>query len=122
MEGKFSSEGLQAINDENDILMAMARELVTEKGIGERADAVWAALQKKQEDILGTRAKEDREAVAEQPVAAIPLVEPISTQVDQWSAIKSTVESPRRRNPRRSTSATLDGQLDRRGFLRRGDS
>jgi hypothetical protein len=40
MEGKFSSEGLQAINDEDDILMAMARELVTEKGIGERADAV----------------------------------------------------------------------------------
>jgi len=25
MEGKFSSEGLQAINDEDDILMAMAR-------------------------------------------------------------------------------------------------
>jgi len=34
------SEGLQAINEEDDILMAMARELVTEKGIGERADAV----------------------------------------------------------------------------------
>ncbi|MGC2299074.1 MAG: DEAD/DEAH box helicase, partial [Acidobacteriaceae bacterium] len=47
MEGKFSSEGLQSINDEDDILMAMARELVTEKGIGERADAVWATLQKK---------------------------------------------------------------------------
>ena len=44
MEGKFSSEGLQAINEEDDILMAMARELVTEKGIGERADAVWSAL------------------------------------------------------------------------------
>ncbi len=111
MEGKFSSEGLQSINDEDDILMAMARELVTEKGIGERADAVWATLQKKQEDILGTRANEDTEAVAEQPVAAIPLVEPTSAQVDQWSAIKSTVESPRRRNPRRSTSATPDEQL-----------
>ncbi len=111
MEGKFSSEGLQSINDEDDILMAMARELVTEKGIGERADAVWATLQKEQEDTLGTRAKEDPEAVAEQPVAAIPLVEPTSTQVDQWSAIKSTVESPRRRNPRRSTSATPDEQL-----------
>ncbi len=111
MEGKFSSEGLQSINDEDDILMAMARELVTEKGIGERADAVWATLQKEQEDTLGTRAKEDPEAVAEQPVAAIPLVEPTSAQVDQWSAIKSTVESPRRRNPRRSTSATPDEQL-----------
>ena len=52
MEGKFSSEGLQAINEEDDILMAMARELVTEKGIGERADAVWSALQKKQEEVF----------------------------------------------------------------------
>jgi hypothetical protein len=72
MEGKFSSEGLQAINDEDDILLAMTRELVTEKGIGERADAVWATLQKQQEDILGTRAKEDSEVVAEQTVAEIP--------------------------------------------------
>jgi superfamily II DNA or RNA helicase len=58
MEGKFSSEGLQAINDEDDILMAMARELVTEKGIGERADAVWSALQKQQEEAFGIRSPE----------------------------------------------------------------
>lgn len=41
------------------------------KGIGERADAVWATLQKQEEDTLGTRAKEDLEAVAEQSVAAV---------------------------------------------------
>ena len=111
MEGKFSSEGLQAINDEDDILMAMARELVTEKGIGERADAVWATLQKKQEAILGTPAKEDSEAVAEQPIAAIPLVEPTSAQVDQWSALKSPLESPSRRNSLPSTSAMPGEQL-----------
>jgi hypothetical protein len=103
MEGKFSSEGLQAINDEDDILMAMARELVTEKGIGERADAVWATLQKQQEDILGTPAKEDSEAVAE--------IEPCSTQVDQWSALKSPLESPGRRNSPPSTSAMPGEQL-----------
>src|SRR6266446_2590242 len=103
MEGKFSSEGLQAINDEDDILMAMARELVTEKGIGERADAVWATLQKQQEDIRGTRAKEDSEAMAE--------IEPGSTQVDQWSALKSPLESPGRRNSPPSTSAMPGEQL-----------
>ncbi len=69
MEGKFSSEGLQSINDEDDILMAMARELVTEKGIGERADAVWATIQKQQEDMLGTRMAEDVEVEAEQTVS-----------------------------------------------------
>lgn len=109
MEGKFSSEGLQAINDEDDILMAMARELVTEKGIGERADAVWATLQKQQEDILGTRGKEDSEAG--QTVAAIQFVEPGSTQVDQWSALKSPLEPPGRRNSPPSPSAMPGEQL-----------
>ena len=55
MEGKFSSEGLQAMNEEDDMLMAMARELVTEKGIGECADQVWASLQKRQEESFAMR-------------------------------------------------------------------
>jgi hypothetical protein len=111
MEGKFSSEGLQSINDEDDILMAMARELVTEKGIGEKADEVWATLQKKQDDVISTRKPEDVEAAAEQTVSEIPLVEPTGTQVDQWSALRSAMDSSRRRSSRRSTSATPDEQL-----------
>jgi hypothetical protein len=110
MEGKFSSEGLQSINDEDDILMAMARELVTEKGIGESADAVWATLQKKQDDSVGTRKPEDAEVATEQAVTEIPLVERTVTLVDEWSAVTSAVESSRRRGSRRSTS-TPDGQL-----------
>ena len=35
MEGKFASEGLQAIDGDDDMLTAMARELVENKGIGE---------------------------------------------------------------------------------------
>ena len=34
MEGKFASEGLQAIDGDDDMLTAMARELVENKGIG----------------------------------------------------------------------------------------
>jgi len=45
MEGKFATEGLQAIDEGDEILIAMARELVTEKGIGESADLVWEQLQ-----------------------------------------------------------------------------
>lgn len=45
MEGKFASHGLQALEDDDDMLTAMARELVTRKGVGERADAVWKTLQ-----------------------------------------------------------------------------
>jgi len=111
MEGKFSSEGLQAISDEDDILMAMARELVTEKGIGERADAVWATLQKKQEEVLETRTSEVPDAEGEPAVLEIPPSISNSTTVDQWPPLTTAMESSRRRGSRRQTSATPDGQL-----------
>jgi hypothetical protein len=36
MEGKFASESLQAIDGDDDMLTAMARELMENKGIGKR--------------------------------------------------------------------------------------
>jgi hypothetical protein len=44
MEGKFAGEGLQNIDEDDDMLSAMARELVQRNGIGETADAIWKAL------------------------------------------------------------------------------
>ena len=44
MEGKFAGEGLQNIDEDDDMLSAMARELVERNGIGESADSVWRAL------------------------------------------------------------------------------
>jgi len=44
MEGKFAGEGLQSIDEDDDMLSAMARELVERNGIGETADSVWKAL------------------------------------------------------------------------------
>ena len=80
MEGKFSSEGLQSINDEDDILMAMARELVNEKGIGEKADEVWASLQKRQEAILSGP------AVSELSADTNPIAQDYSTEQTASSA------------------------------------
>jgi hypothetical protein len=44
MEGKFAGEGLQNIDEDDDMLSAMARELVERNGIGETADSVWKAI------------------------------------------------------------------------------
>jgi len=44
MEGKFAGEGLQNIDEDDDMLSALARELVERNGIGETADSVWKAL------------------------------------------------------------------------------
>jgi len=45
MEGKLQVEGLQAMNEDDDLLTAMARELVTRQGVGEQAAEVWKNLQ-----------------------------------------------------------------------------
>jgi len=54
MEGKFAGEGLQNIDEDDDMLSAMARELVERNGIGESADAVWRALNTEHQKLFPT--------------------------------------------------------------------
>ena len=54
MEGKFAAEGLQNIDQDDDMLSAMARELVERNGIGESADAVWKTLNTEHQKLLPT--------------------------------------------------------------------
>jgi len=110
MEGKFSSEGLQAINEEDDILMAMARELVTEKGIGERADAIWAALQNKQGEAFGVKSSEVGGKIPEpaqetQPVTSETVVTPTSQLIPVTGPLGATRHKTARRE------GILEGQL-----------
>jgi hypothetical protein len=42
MEGKFSGEGIHSLESDDDMMSAMARELVERGRVGESADAVWA--------------------------------------------------------------------------------
>jgi superfamily II DNA or RNA helicase len=51
MEGKFSGEGLQALDTDEDLMSAMARELVEKAGVGESADAVWRELDQEREKV-----------------------------------------------------------------------
>src|SRR6202022_4326390 len=109
MEGKFSSDGLQAFNDEDDILMAMARELVTEKGVGERADAVWSALQKKQEEAFGAHISEAIESVVAGTNERVIPVETGLTVVDKGDSLRQSLAESRRKISRRGE--TTDNQL-----------
>jgi hypothetical protein len=52
MEGKFSGEGLHSMDADDDMLAAMARELVEKGGVGESADAVWQELRKERASSL----------------------------------------------------------------------
>ena len=83
MEGKFSNEGLQALDADDDMLTAMARELATQKVIGERAEGVWKALQREHERLTPrTPAPELPHEVAECP-ADLPLVIPAEMPTTQ---------------------------------------
>jgi hypothetical protein len=46
MEGKFSGEGIHSLESDDDLMSAMARELVERGHVGESADAVWADLKR----------------------------------------------------------------------------
>lgn len=62
MEGKFAGEGLQSIDEDDDMLSAMARELVARNGIGETADAVWKALNAEHQKLFPTTTESTRDA------------------------------------------------------------
>jgi hypothetical protein len=65
MEGKFAGEGLQTIDEDDDMLSAMARELVERNGIGETADAVWKALNLEHQKLFSTRSAGDAPSAGE---------------------------------------------------------
>ena len=82
MEGKFAGEGLQNIDEDDDMLSAMARELVERNGIGETADAVWKALNNVHQSFFPTKAdcdgcasSEGSRAVLESQAGIADLVE-----------------------------------------------
>ena len=105
LEGKFAGEGLHDVEEDDDMLAAMARELVQRDGIGETADAVWSQLKEVYDQLptasCETPIIEEEERTFEDPEGTVP--------VDElpWSDISQPVlvpESPA------MTLTTLFGQ------------
>jgi len=71
MEGKFAGEGLQNIDEDDDMLSAMARELVERNGIGETADAVWKALNTEHQKLFPATSRSIDESSAVEPAALL---------------------------------------------------
>jgi hypothetical protein len=63
MEGKFSGEGLQSLDTDEDLMSAMARELVEKAGVGASADQMWRELEREREKVLPQPAVESVEEV-----------------------------------------------------------
>ena len=87
MEGKFSRDGLQSLDEDDDMLTAMARELVTENGVGESAAAVWRQIQAENNNILNS---------AVIPLGPVPLVkDPLLTTslITQTLTVEAAVKA-----------------------------
>jgi hypothetical protein len=89
MEGNFCREGLQSLEEDDDILTAMARELVTEKGIGESAALVWRQIQAEHNNVVvpTTITPEPTPVIAEAPLTT-PLVTPALAIAAALNALK----------------------------------
>ena len=106
MEGKFASEGLQAIDGDDDMLTAMARELVEKKGIGESADSVWRALGQLRPST-SAQAQESEDTAIEQGEIDAPAMLPLSIESARGADLLDA-DSSSGRSTRRDTTV---GQL-----------
>jgi superfamily II DNA or RNA helicase len=88
VEGKFAGEGLQNIDEDDDMLSAMARELVERNGIGETADAVWKALNTEHQKLFPTTASSSGDI----PPANLPGVL-IESPLDPACLVESALEN-----------------------------
>ncbi len=95
MEGKFASEGLQAIDGDDDMLTAMARELVENKGIGESAQNVWRSLGQLRPAPRPAQEALDNMPMAEIDIASMP---PVADEVSLSTEVNTV--SPEQHAPR----------------------
>jgi len=88
MEGKFAGEGLQNIDADDDMLSAMARELVERNGIGESADAVWKALNAENQKLFPTAGGSNGSIPSSDPPSAL-----IESGLDPASLVESALDN-----------------------------
>jgi hypothetical protein len=114
MEGKFSREGLQALDENDDMLTAMARELVTENGVGESAAATWRQIQAETSNALipATITPECEPVVEDAPLPA-SLIAPALNVEAVVNALKFGSRPPSVRPPlqRRETAVAVQFSL-----------
>lgn len=100
MEGKFCREGLQSLEEDDDMVTAMARELVTESRIGESANEVWRHIQAEHSRPLPVPMARIEEAttLGEPPLVA-PFNIPANVDAPKFGARPPSERPLRRKEP-----------------------
>jgi hypothetical protein len=76
MEGKFSGEGIHSLETDDDMMSAMARELVERGRVGESADAIWAHLKRERALHIPARPTHEPAQDTDQDIPEMPLFLP----------------------------------------------
>ena len=112
MEGKFSREGLQSLDEDDDMLTAMARDLVPENGVGESATLVWRQIKAENSNILiPTTITPEPASVVEDAPPTTSLVTPALTVEAAVKALKFGSRPPSVRPIRRREESPADVQF-----------
>jgi hypothetical protein len=92
MEGKFSGEGIHSLESDEDMMSAMARELVERGRVGESADAVWADLKRERAQHMVSMLVVSQWAPLEEDDPSSPLLsqEPVATSSPVPHLVEST--------------------------------
>jgi hypothetical protein len=80
MEGKFSGEGIHSLESDDDMMSAMACELVERGRVGESADAVWADLKRERAQHMPSMPTVSQAATGEEDDQSVLLLpqEPVT--------------------------------------------
>jgi hypothetical protein len=100
MEGKFAGEGLQTIDEDDDMLSAMARELVEKNGIGDNADAVWKALNSEHQKLFLTTSESNRDIGSLDPPEIATRTQHEATSLVEGALASSVLIFGQRPDPR----------------------
>jgi hypothetical protein len=96
MEGKFSGEGIHSLESDDDMMSAMARELVERGRVGESADAVWADLKRERAQHLPSMpVAQPLQAEEEGDALSLPLLPPMPVAATS-SALQLVPSTPKR--------------------------
>jgi hypothetical protein len=92
-------EGLQSLDEDDDMLTAMARELVTENGVGDSAAAVWRQIQAENSNLgMRTTITSGPASVVEDAPLTTSLITPALTEA-AVEALKFGIRPPSGRQP-----------------------
>jgi len=74
MEGKFSGEGIHSLESDDDMMSAMARELVERGNVGDSAAAVWADLKRERAQHVPSMPMVSQTEPGEEDDPSLPLL------------------------------------------------